>query len=76
MTAYQINNLIMDKFHTKISPSVIYAKLAVMESLYLIEWQPHNGKTYDLTEKGKELLGGKSWIIKEIHRSTITLLES
>ena len=69
MTAYQIDNLIMDKFHTKISPSVTYAKLAIMERLELIECQPHNGKTYNLTEKGKELLGGKSWIIKEIHNS-------
>ena len=70
MTAYQIDNLIMDKYHTKISPSVTYAKLATMERQELIECHPQNGKTYNLTEKGKELLDNKRLIIKEIHSST------
>ena len=76
MTAYQIDNLIMDKYHTKISPSVTYTKLAIMERQELIECRPLHGKTYNLTEKGKELLENKSLIIKEIHNSVATLFET
>lgn len=75
MTAYQIDNLIMDKYHTKISPSVTYAKLAIMERQELIECHPHHGKTYSLTEKGKELLVNKHDIIEEIHNSALILFE-
>lgn len=75
MTAYQIDNLIMDKYHSKISPSVTYAKLATMERLGLIDCHLHNGKAYNLTEKGKELLDTKAIIVKEIRSNTVTLFE-
>ena len=75
MTAYQIDNLIMEKYHSKISPSVIYAKLAIMERQALIECHPHHGKTYSLAEKGQDLLANKHEIIKEIHNCTIILFE-
>jgi DNA-binding PadR family transcriptional regulator len=75
MTAYRIDNFVLDKFHAKINPSVIYAKLATMERIDLIKCTPNNGKTYSLIEKGKKLLCNKALIIKEIHGCTITLFE-
>ena len=76
MTSYRIDILLLERFHARISPSVTYAKLDVMERNGWIKCKPHDGKTYSLTKKGKELLSNKPLIIKEIHSSTITLFES
>jgi len=76
MTAYRIDNLIGDRFHAKISANVIYTKLATMEARCLVKCKLHDGKTYSITEKGKELLCNKPMIIKEINSSTITIFES
>ena len=75
MTAYQIDTLIMDKYHSKMSPSVTYAKLATMERRGLIECHPDHGKSYSLIEKGKQLLEKKAIIIKEIRGAAVTLFE-
>ena len=75
MTAYRIDNLILERFHAKINPSVIYAKLETMENIGLIKSELHNGRTYSLTEEGKKLLYNKILLIKEIHVSAISLFE-
>jgi DNA-binding PadR family transcriptional regulator len=76
ITGYQIDSFIMDKFRTRLSPSVVYAKLCVMEEQDLIKCV-HLGhsKSYCLSEKGKELLANKHEIIEEIHSSTLILFE-
>jgi DNA-binding PadR family transcriptional regulator len=76
VTAYQVDSLIMDKYHSKMSPSVIYARLAIMERQGLIECHPDHGKTYSLTEKGKQLLSKKTMITKEIRSAAVTLFEN
>ena len=76
MTAYRIDNLVLDRFHAKISISAIYVRLENMERQGLVKCKLHDGKMYSLTEKGKELLSNKPLIIKEIHSIAITLFES
>jgi DNA-binding PadR family transcriptional regulator len=76
MTAYQMDNLIMEKYHSKLSPSVTYAKLATMERQKLIECHLDDGKIYSLLEKGKQLLEKKTTIVKEIRSEAITLFEN
>jgi len=44
-----LTTLLLERFHSKISPSVTYAKLDVMERKGWIKCKPHNGKTYSLT---------------------------
>lgn len=77
MTAYQIEKLINNKFHTNMSTTVVYTKLLTMERLHLIQCiQQGHGKAYRLTEKGKELLSNKPKILKEIHASQLVLFET
>ena len=77
LTAYQIDSRIKDKFHTKMSTTVVYTRLSALERLHLIECiQIDHGKAYRLTEKGKELLSTRAKILKEIHASELVLFES
>ena len=76
MTAYRIDSFIMDKFSTKLSPSVVYAKLYSMERQDLIKCvQLGHSKSYSLSGKGKELLANKHGIIEEIRSSALILFE-
>lgn len=67
MTAYEIDNLILQKFGGKRSPNVVYTRLSTMERKGLIKFnESRHGRVCSATEKGRNLVGTMPRIIEEI----------
>jgi DNA-binding PadR family transcriptional regulator len=77
MTAYEIDNSILEKFGGKRSPNVVYTKLSSMERENLICCaQSKHGRVYSITENGKETAEDMPRIIQETQSLTSILLKS
>lgn len=67
MTGYQINNILMRRYHIFLAPGVIYTKLNSMERKELIDCISSNQRrVYVITKKGKDILDDLPAIESEI----------
>jgi DNA-binding PadR family transcriptional regulator len=75
MTAYQIDGIILKKFHCKTSPNVIYSKLSVMERQgWLVCEYSRHGRVYCITNKGKKITESIPHIVQIIQQWAPILL--
>lgn len=75
MTAYEIDNAILKKLDGKRSPNVVYTRLATMERNDLTRCvKSKHGKTWHITEKGKQMVDDMPNIIREIQSFAPILL--
>jgi DNA-binding PadR family transcriptional regulator len=69
LTAYEIDNIILDKFGSRRSPNTIYTKLSSMERNELITCNcTKRGRNYTITSKGKKAVTNSSNIIDTIQK--------
>jgi DNA-binding PadR family transcriptional regulator len=74
LTAYGINGLFMNKLGIMVSPSMIYTNLFLMERKGLIKCIRNGaGRTYALTEQGKEIADNINGLTDQIRTFTFNL---
>ncbi|MCW4045831.1 MAG: PadR family transcriptional regulator [Candidatus Bathyarchaeota archaeon] len=77
LTGYKISRLFLKKFGILISPSMIYANLKNLEKKGWIKCnQKQDGRTYSLTEQGRNIVENMTNITQEIRSSIITMLRN
>ncbi len=75
MTGYRINGFFMKNFGIMASPSMLYSNLATMERKGWIKCvRNRNGRVYDLTRQGQEIVDDLPSIAAEIHALIKTML--
>jgi len=75
MTAYQIDNSVLKRHGSKISPNVVFTKLANLERKELISCaQSRHGRVYSITERGRKMVNINSNVIEEIQKSAPIVL--
>lgn len=75
MTGYGVNGFFMKNFGIMASPSTVYSNLAAMERKGWIKCvRNRNGRVYDLTRQGQEIVDNLPSIAAEIHALIKTML--
>jgi DNA-binding PadR family transcriptional regulator len=77
MTGYRINRHIIKKFGVITAPNTINTKLTSLErSGHIHRFKNSHGKTFSLTDKGKQTANNMPGMAAEIHAATKTMLGS
>ncbi|MCW4018055.1 MAG: PadR family transcriptional regulator [Candidatus Bathyarchaeota archaeon] len=77
MSAYEIGEVLTRNFGSRISPSTIYCKLSALQNQKQIHCEKtKSGKSYSLTELGKQTVNDLPLVVEEICESVQILLRS
>jgi DNA-binding PadR family transcriptional regulator len=77
MTAYEIDNSMLEKFGGKRSTNVVYTKLAIIERNGWVSCvHSKHGRCYNITEKGKKIVNNMPIMVAGIHKIVPIIFET